>query len=108
MSEPTLLVPQKNFESDAIGHRSNIAAIEAFANFTSNAVVPTGGVISYAGPIVPPGYLRCNGALVNRVEFAALFSVIGTTYGAGDGVTTFKLPTGAGVIGLLLIRTGVT
>ena len=41
---------------------------------------------------VPTGYLKANGALVSRVTYAKLFSVIGTTFGAGDGSTTFKLP----------------
>ena len=40
----------------------------------------------------PTGYLLCNGALVSRTTYAALFAVVGTTYGAGDGSTTFTLP----------------
>lgn len=41
---------------------------------------------------VPSGYLECNGQVVSRTTYSALFSAIGTTFGAGDGSTTFKLP----------------
>jgi hypothetical protein len=53
---------------------------------------PPGVVIAFAGAAAPPGYLLCNGAQVSRTTYAALFAVIGTTYGAGDGSTTFTLP----------------
>jgi hypothetical protein len=58
--------------------------------------VPIGGIIQYGAPTTPTGYLKCDGALVSRVTYAALFQVIGTAYGIGDGATTFKLPTIAG------------
>jgi microcystin-dependent protein len=41
---------------------------------------------------VAPGYLLCNGQAVSRMKYAALFSLIGTAYGTGDGSTTFNLP----------------
>jgi hypothetical protein len=44
------------------------------------------------GP-VPPGWLACNGAVISRTMYAELFAVIGTKFGAGDGSTTFSLPT---------------
>ena len=51
------------------------------------------GVIQmYAGTTAPTGWLICNGAAVSREIYATLFAVIGTTYGAGDGSTTFNLP----------------
>lgn len=51
------------------------------------------GIISlFAGPSAPRGYLVCDGSAVSRDTYSALFSVIGTTYGAGDGSTTFNLP----------------
>jgi microcystin-dependent protein len=46
----------------------------------------------FAMSAAPAGWLKANGALVSRAEYAALFAVIGTTYGAGDGSTTFALP----------------
>lgn len=55
--------------------------------------VPPGTVIAYAGPSVPiEGYLVANGQAVSRTTYADLFDVIGTTYGIGDGSTTFNLP----------------
>ena len=55
-------------------------------------VVPAGVVVPFAGSSVPIGYLFCEGAAVSRTTFAALFAAIGTTYGAGNGSTTFNLP----------------
>lgn len=55
--------------------------------------IPVGGILQFGGTTAPTGYLVCNGALVSRTTYAALFQVIGTTYGIGDGATTFKLPT---------------
>ena len=54
--------------------------------------VPVGSFLCFAGNTVPAGYLLCNGAAVSRATYAALFAVIGTLYGAGDGSTTFNLP----------------
>ena len=56
------------------------------------AGAPVGSVIYFAGSAAPEGYLVCDGSLVNRRTYAALFAVIGTTYGAGNGSTTFALP----------------
>ena len=54
--------------------------------------VPPGTVLAFAGGTVPTGYLLCNAAAINRTTYAGLFAAIGTTYGAGDGSTTFNLP----------------
>lgn len=51
-----------------------------------------GTIFAYAGDKVLPGTLLCNGAAVSRTTYAALFSVIGTKYGSGDGSTTFNIP----------------
>lgn len=53
---------------------------------------PVGVVSAYAGTLAPPAYLFCNGSAVSRTTYSALFAVIGTTYGGGDGSTTFNLP----------------
>lgn len=53
---------------------------------------PTGVVQAFAGSTTPQGWLLCDGSAVNRETYAALFAAIGTTYGAGDGSTTFNLP----------------
>jgi len=55
-------------------------------------MVPSGAVMYFAGQTAPAGWLKANGAAVSRTAYAALFAAIGTTYGAGDGSTTFNLP----------------
>lgn len=57
----------------------------------------TGMVCYFAQSTPPAGYLKRNGAAVSRTTYARLFAKIGTTYGAGDGSTTFNLPDGRGV-----------
>lgn len=52
----------------------------------------TGQVCFFAMQTAPLGFLACNGQAVSRTTYAALFSAIGTSYGAGDGSTTFNLP----------------
>ena len=53
---------------------------------------PSGAMSAYAGASAPSGWLFCYGQTVSRTNYAALFLAIGTTYGAGDGSTTFGLP----------------
>ena len=54
--------------------------------------VPVGSVFWLATQTAPEGYLICDGSAVSRTEYADLFAAIGTTFGAGDGSTTFALP----------------
>ena len=61
-------------------------------NQTMNVGVPTGVIAYFAHTTVPFGWLKANGAAVSRTVYANLFALIGTTYGAGDGRTTFNLP----------------
>ena len=58
--------------------------------------LPAGMIIEFAGVTPPSGYLACNGANVKRADYPALYSAIGTTYGIGDGNTTFALPLKSG------------
>lgn len=51
-----------------------------------------GQVIFTAGAVAPSGFLKCDGAEVSRSTYAALFAVCGTTFGVGNGSTTFNLP----------------
>ena len=59
-----------------------------------------GNIIAFTGQSVPRGYLVCDGSAVGREEYPELFSVIGTTYGSGDGSTTFNLPNLSGKLAL--------
>ena len=54
--------------------------------------LPIGIIIEYAGSVLPKGYLYCDGSAISRTTYSDLFAIIGTTYGAGDGSTTFNLP----------------
>ena len=53
---------------------------------------PTGTVQMFAGATAPEGWFLCNGQAISRTTYAALFKVIGTNYGVGDGSTTFNIP----------------
>ena len=54
--------------------------------------IPVGGIVPFSGDRLPTGYLYCRGQEVSRQTYSQLFKVIGTTYGAGDGATTFNIP----------------
>ena len=54
--------------------------------------ITTGSVIPWSDSSIPTGFLNCDGAAVSRSTYADLFATIGTTYGSGDGSTTFNLP----------------
>lgn len=59
---------------------------------TANDGLPVGSYVEGAWTTAPAGYLLADGAAVSRMTYANLFAVIGTTYGAGNGSTTFNLP----------------
>ena len=58
---------------------------------------PVGTVLSYVSTTAPNGYLVCDVSAINRTTYAALFALIGTTYGNGNGSTTFNLPDYRGI-----------
>lgn len=53
---------------------------------------PVGNIIDHPVDTPPPGYLLCDGRAISRTQYAALYATIGTTYGSGDGSTTFNIP----------------
>ncbi len=57
-----------------------------------NNVVPVGAIMPWPGVSAPPGFLICDGALISRATYAGLFTAIGTTFGTGNGTTTFGIP----------------
>ena len=57
-----------------------------------NLLLPSGSVIEYAGDTAPNGWLICDGSAISREIYANLFEVIGSTFGGGDGMTTFNIP----------------
>ena len=62
------------------------------AGGTLYADAPIGAILAFGGATAPAGWLLCQGQAISRTTYAALFAVIGTAYGAGDGSTTFNLP----------------
>ena len=62
------------------------------ADGTAVVGIPAGAVIYVAMSTAPVGWLKANGAAISRTTYAALYAAIGTTYGAGDGSTTFNVP----------------
>lgn len=73
---------------------TNFTDRRSYSDFDSvyNGVVKPGFIQMYAGDTAPTGWLMCDGSAVSRVNYSDLFAVIGTTYGSGDGSTTFNLP----------------
>jgi len=88
-SDITLTLPNSDgdandvLQSDGSGNLSFTALPQA---------VPTGSVHMMATTTAPSGYLKCNGSAISRTTYAALFAIIGTTHGAGDGSSTFNVP----------------
>lgn len=68
------------------------AQLDALAASIAAQLVPTGVVNFTTAATAPTGWLIANGAAVSRTTYAALFAVISTTYGVGDGSTTFNIP----------------
>lgn len=75
----------------------------ASSSLTGSVVLPSGIIVPFAGgpgvtpnpgtrQDVPDGWLLCNGAAVSRTAYSGLFTIVGTTYGVGDGSTTFNVP----------------
>lgn len=58
----------------------------------THMLVPPGSVVAYIASSAPGGWLLCDGSAVSRTTYSILFGIIGTTFGTGDGSTTFNLP----------------
>lgn len=54
--------------------------------------VPIGSIIVWTRNVLPAGFILANGSAVSRITYSALFSILGTTFGSGNGTTTFNLP----------------
>lgn len=68
------------------------SASKAAARSAIGAELPAGAVMHFVMTTAPSGWLKANGAAVSRTTYADLFAAIGTSFGAGDGSTTFNLP----------------
>ncbi len=92
--EPRVLVRSVNNEN---GGWTPTRELYHTGNLDPDSIVPPGSIVAMAMGSAPKGYLKANGAAVSRINYARLFSFIGTYYGAGDGSTTFNLPDLRGV-----------
>ena len=63
-------------------------------SFSASSVEKVGTIKLFGGSTAPDGWLFCDTSAISRTLYAGLFAEIGTTYGAGDGTTTFNLPDG--------------
>ena len=70
----------------------NKSQLDALQTAIAPSLIPTGTILSFGGETAPNGFLLCNGQAVSRTTYSALFAVTGTTFGVGDGSTTFNLP----------------
>lgn len=95
-NEPAAFVPVPLSRSQNLADLENKATARTNLDVYSKAEVdqkmPPGLVAYFARNTAPVGWLKCNGAAVSRTAYAALFASIGTTFGAGDGSTTFNVP----------------
>jgi microcystin-dependent protein len=62
------------------------------ANLVGIEGIPTATIIPWSDSSIPSGFLECDGSGVSRTTYSALFAIIGTTYGSGNGSTTFNIP----------------
>lgn len=69
----------------------NVSNGSAFVS-TAGAITPAGAIITFGGTSAPTGYLACDGTAVSRTTYSALFTAISTTWGVGDGSSTFNVP----------------
>lgn len=91
----TLDYKLKSTSSISPGHKhvfSELTDGEDEVNALIDAYVPAGAIQLYAGSAAPTGFLLCDGTAVSRTTYSALFAVISTTYGVGDGSSTFNVP----------------
>lgn len=94
--------PSAAFETLSDGPGTYTGAANSFVTVNSSEngveytpqeqIMPTGAILPYGGSIAPSGWLVCDGSAVSRSIYANLFVAFGTTYGSGDGSTTFNLP----------------
>ncbi|ANN86124.1 tail protein [Enterobacter phage Arya] len=90
-SAPAPLERSKNL-SDVADKSTSRTNLDVFSKSETRQMAPAGLVASFARSSAPTGWMKANGAAVSRTAYADLFAAIGTTFGAGDGLTTFNLP----------------
>jgi len=92
-----LFVPRYNQQltedqQDALAGSSSSTTPSATNKFLVNSTIPAGIIMPYAGASAPTDWVLCDGSAISRSTYATLFAIVGTTYGTGDGSTTFNVP----------------
>jgi hypothetical protein len=88
-----VLKPNGTLKDGAVGSTAVIAdGVVTNAKLATDAKMPAGVILPYGGGTVPTGWLEANGQAVSRTTYADLFTALGTTWGAGNGTTTFNVP----------------
>ena len=77
---------------DGDGSAGSVLETDGSGTLSWGTGTASGVISAYAGTSAPTGWLLCYGQAVSRTTYAALFAVLGTTYGSGDGSTTFNVP----------------
>lgn len=88
----TALVSSTAISTAITGTPSSSTYLRGDGTWSAVTSIPSAAVMPYAGSSAPTGWLLCDGSAQSRTTYAALFAVVGTTYGSGDGSTTFNLP----------------
>lgn len=84
--------------------------VKEYINSNNNnpyEIVPIGGVIEWYSNTIPENYVELNGQAISRTEYSELFSLLGTSFGNGNGSTTFNVPTKDGRVGLAFSQNDV-
>jgi len=93
LQAPTSVTATTTFTlPDGDGSNGNVLQTDGSGTLSWGDGTPSGVVSAYAGSSAPSGWLLCYGQAISRTTYADLFTAIGTTYGSGDGSTTFNLP----------------
>jgi microcystin-dependent protein len=93
LQAPTSVSANVTFSLPAAdGSSGDVLQTDGSGNLSFTPSVPAGSVIPYAGSTAPSGWLLSYGQAISRSTYATLFAAIGTTYGVGDGATTFNVP----------------
>lgn len=80
-------------------------SVETNASFSQS--VPVGCAMDWFSDTPPDDWMLCQGQAISRTEYSELFTIIGTTYGVGDGLTTFNLPDFRGRVGVGKSASGI-
>lgn len=89
-------IPTGAIRANSIHHLTFVNASNCWIVHGGHALTPPGFISAHGSSTVPTGWLLCDGTAISRTTYADLFAIIGTTFGVGNGTTTFNIPDLAG------------